>query len=658
MKIQCKNFIVLNSNFNFYLFVFVLLEIGSFQKIHSQDCPPNIDFENGNFTNWKCFTGYVERGPNSTNVISLTQSNVSIQNRHTLFSSSTSSNLKDYYGGFPVLCPNGSKYSVKLGNTEGGAEAEGISYEFTIPSNRNNYALVYNYAVVFQDPNHRSFEQPRLELEITNVTDSSEISCSSFIFIPNGSSLPGFFQSSRSDSTAVWCKDWSPVTVNLNGLAGKKIRLFFKTADCIFTRHFGYAYVDINTECSSEFEGAVFCKDDTAVNLIAPYGYQNYTWYNSSFTQILGQQQAIRFSPPPTIGFNIAVQITPYNGYGCLDTLYTKLYDTLKLKANAGKDLASCNGAEIQMGENPKAGIIYSWLPTIGLSDAAIANPRLVPDSTREYFLTIKNSGGGCVNSDTVKVVASVIDSTLLLNGKSLYCITSNDSAVLNVQLNDSIQWYKDNFPLIGANDSKLKITESGTYFAKLFTKYGCETTTKNQTITIETPIKGILYPLKYAVKNLPLELEARLFGERLLWNPFINLNNPNSTKPLFTSSIEQDYLYKIEITSNAGCLTIDTQQVKVIKEIKIYVPSAFTPNGNGLNDFLKPSMFGIKEFYFFRVFNRLGQLVYNMQNNQQGWNGIINNKPQPTGAYVWVVQCLGLDNKIYTEKGTTVLIR
>ncbi len=156
----------------------------------------------------------------------------------------------------------------------------------------------------------------------------------------------------------------------------------------------------------------------------------------------------------------------------------------------------------------------------------------------------------------------------------------------------------------------------------------------------------------------MPLELEARLFGERLLWNPFINLNNPNSTKPLFTSSIEQDYLYKIEITSNAGCLTIDTQQVKVIKEIKIYVPSAFTPNGNGLNDFLKPSMFGIKEFYFFRVFNRLGQLVYNMQNNQQGWNGIINNKPQPTGAYVWVVQCLGLDNKIYTEKGTTVLIR
>ena len=658
MKIQCKNFALIYSNFNSRLFVFLLLQLCFFQKANSQDCPPNIDFENGNFNNWKCYIGYVEGQPNVRNVITLTETNSPIQNRHTLFSRASAANLKDYYAGFPVLCPNGSNYSVKLGNTEGGAEAEGISYEFTIPADRNTYALIYNYAVVFQDPKHNIFQQPRLELEITNVTDSVKVTCSSFTFIPNGSALPGFYQSARSDTIPVWCKDWSAVTVNLNGMAGKKIKLFFKTADCTFQRHFGYAYVDINTECSSEFQGAVFCKDDTAVNLIAPYGYQDYTWYNSSFTQVLGQQQTIRFSPPPTTGLNIAVQITPYNGYGCLDTLYTKLYDTLKLKANAGKNLASCNGEEIQIGENPKAGIKYSWLPNIGLSDASIANPRLVPDSTREYFLTIKNSGGGCVNSDTVKVVASVIDSSLILNGKALFCITSNDSAVLNLKPNDSIQWFKNSIPLSGANGIKFKVLESGTYSAKLFTQYGCEATTRNQTVTIESPIQGIQYPLKYAVKNLPFELEARLFGESVLWKPSTNLNYPNSTKPLFTSSFEQDYLYKIEITSDAGCLTVDTQQVKVIKEIKIYVPSAFTPNNDGLNDYLKPTLYGFKQINIFKIFNRYGQLVFDLQQNQKGWNGLINNKPQPTGTYVWFVQGLGVDDKIYTEKGTTVLLR
>ncbi len=54
----------------------------------------------------------------------------------------------------------------------------------------------------------------------------------------------------------IWYKDWTAVSINLDGLAGKTIRLFFKTADCTFRRHFGYAYIDVNAECSGEFVGA------------------------------------------------------------------------------------------------------------------------------------------------------------------------------------------------------------------------------------------------------------------------------------------------------------------------------------------------------------------------------------------------------------------
>ena len=99
-------------------------------------------------------------------------------------------------------------------------------------------------------------------------------------------------------------------------------------------------------------------------------------------------------------------------------------------------------------------------------------------------------------------------------------------------------------------------------------------------------------------------------------------------------------------------------QLVKTIKEVKIYVPSGFTPNNDGLNDFLKPLMLGIKEFQYFKVYNRWGQLVYDMQPNQPGWNGTIGGILQPTGAFVWIVRGLGLDNKVYTQKGSTVLIR
>lgn len=656
LKYQYNNKLIFHLNFNKLVITVLLFNIINYCS--AQECPPNIDFEQGNFNQWKCYIGDVEVGPNSTNNITLVSANGPVQDRHTMYGGASAINLKDYYGNFPVLCPNGSNYSIKLGNNLGGAEADGLSYDFIIPSGRNTFSLVYNYAVVFQDPNHLKHQQPRLELEIINITDSVKIQCSSFEFIPNGSALPGFYLSARSDSTPVWCKDWSAVTVNLNGLAGKKIRMFFKTADCTFNRHFGYAYLDINTECSSEFIGAAFCKDDTAVNLIAPYGYKNYTWYNSSFSNILGIGQQIKFVPPPQSGMSIAVEITPFSGYGCIDTLYTRLYDTLKLIANAGKDIASCNGEEVQIGDIPKSGVNYHWVPELGLSNVNISNPRVNIDTTTEFILRISNSGGGCINYDTVKVIASNIDTSLILLGKSLFCKASTDSALLYVNLTDSIQWFKDDFPIVNNYSPNYLVKETGKYFATLYTKYGCLAQTRDQFVTIETPVQGIRYPLKYAVKNLPITLDARTFGKAILWNPLMNLTAGNTVTPVFNASFENDYLYNVEITSNADCLTIDTQVVRVIKEIKVFVPTAFTPNNDGLNDFLKPTFIGFKKFSYFKIFNRLGQLVFDLQNHQQGWNGKLNNTIQPTGTYVWMFQALGVDDKLYNEKGVSVLIR
>src|SRR3954470_890957 len=345
--------------------------------LKAQECPPNIDFETGTFDNWTCYIGSAGES-NGVNQISLQPSGGPIPGRHTMFSANTGE--LDEYGGFPVSCPNGSGHSIRLGNNEAGTEAEGISYTFTIPQGRDVYSLIYYYAVVFQDPNHEIYQQPRLEIEITNVSDGSVIYCSSFTFIPYGSILPGFFESPNPNGDSpVWCKDWSAVSINLDGNAGKTIRLFFKTADCTFRRHFGYAYVDVNSECSSEFVGSMYCRDDTVVNVTAPYGYQSYTWYNSTFTQILGRQQTISFSPLPVSGTTYAVVISPYDGYGCPDTLFAKLVDSLTVISNAGKDVLSCNKDPVLIGANSKPGLSYNWSPSTGLSNPQLPNPLATP---------------------------------------------------------------------------------------------------------------------------------------------------------------------------------------------------------------------------------------------------------------------------------------
>ena len=636
-----------------FLMPFTFVFLFSFQSF-SQICPPNIDFETGTFANWTCYTGSVSAA-GGTNTIYLTPSGGPVPNQHTMYSAPTSE--VDYFGGFPVMCPNGSGKSIRLGNNTGGGQAEGISYEFTIPAGQDIYSLIYHYAVVFQDPNHEIFQQPRLEIEVTNVTDNKLISCSSFTFIPFGNILPGFFLSPNSqDTTGVWCKDWSAVSINLDNNAGKTIRLFFKTGDCTFTRHFGYAYIDVNSECSSEFVGATYCPDDAFVNVTAPFGYQGYTWFNNNFTQVLGNTQSLMFNPPPPVGTVIAVQVVPYNGYGCLDTLYARLIDTLTVISYAGRDTLSCNANLVPIGANPRPGLAYRWDPPTGLTDPNIANPRAGPNITTTYVLTTMSAGGGCPDTDTVVVRASTIDTTIRVVGKLAYCITSGDSTVLYVNPTDSIQWLKDNFPVSNQHNVRFRVNQSGNYRALLYNNMGCVALTEEVTVLIEAPRPGIRYPIEYAVVNYPHQLKARDFGIGVEWNPATFLNSTSSLVPIFNGTT--DKLYTIQIETAAGCVTVDTQLVKVFKEVRFYVPSGFTPNDDGLNDYLKPIPVGIKEFRYFRIYNRWGQLVFDLKNDPKGWNGKINGKLQPSQVVVWMAEGVGINNVVYIQKGTCTLIR
>ncbi len=621
----------------------------------AQTCPPNIDFETGTFAGWTCYTGTAEV-VNNSNLINLYRSGGPQYNRHTMYTANSGTAV-DPYGGFPVNCPNGSGHSIRLGNNSAGTEAEGISYEFTIPADQDIYSLIYHYAVVFQDPNHERYQQPRLEIEITNVTDNKKIDCSSFTFIPYGSLLPGFFESPNpSGGTPVWCKDWSAVSVNLDGNAGKTIRLFFKTADCTFRRHFGYAYIDVNSECSSEFVGATYCNDDTAVNLTAPYGYQTYTWYNNTFSSVLGTQQTIRFEPPPPPGTIYAVTVVPYNGYGCVDTLYARLEDSLTVNAYAGRDTLSCNLNPVPLGTISKPGLVYSWSPAAGLSNSGIANPFAAPAKTTSYILTTNHDGGGCLNQDTVIVKASIIDSSLRLVGSAAYCSDSGDSAILRVTPTKSIQWVVDNDLLYGANQSSYRVSASGAYYARLINNEGCSIDTRIKNITIEHPTAGINYPVEYAVIDLPLDLSARVFGDTILWTPATWLNMRTAYNPIFTGSSDQ--LYVIQIKTKSGCVTVDTQLVKTIEKVEMYVPTAFTPNSDGLNDLLRPILFGIKELQYFKIFNRAGEQLFETKTAGSGWDGRFKGIPQLSQVVAWIVAGTGVDKKFYIRKGTSTLVR
>ncbi|MDI9366627.1 MAG: PKD domain-containing protein [Flavobacterium sp.] len=275
-------------------------------------CPPNIDFENGDFANWECFTGTTSVG-GTKNIISLTPS-APVAGRHEIISSPTN---KDKYGGFPELCPYGGKYSVKLGNDASGSLAEGISYTFTVPANIDTFTFTYFYAVVFENPGHFIYEQPRFFVSAYDVVTGAVINCASFDYVSTGS-LPGFNVSSVNSS--VLYKDWTPASLQFAGLNGKQVRLEFKTADCTLGGHFGYGYLDVASGCSNILATAPYCIETNSLLLNAPYGFQSYTWYNNDYSAIVGNTQSITISPAPSNSSLFHVDAIPYTGYGCRDT--------------------------------------------------------------------------------------------------------------------------------------------------------------------------------------------------------------------------------------------------------------------------------------------------------------------------------------------------
>ena len=299
-------------------------------------CPDNLDFEFGNFTNWQCYIGQVDSVGN-TNVITVNPSPPT-PNRHTIYQRVLPSAI-DPFGLFPTNPPDGSSFAVKLGNTNIGAQAERISYTIHVPVNDSNFSIKYDYAVVFENPGHTIWTQPRFNAKLLDSATNTYITCASFEYVST-SGLPGFAVSPV--NPGVLYKPWSSVFYNLRGYGGKTLYLEFTTADCVRRGHWGYAYVDVENICGDPVEINYDCTYPNITTLTGPPGFQFYNWWNQNFTTLLGTGQQIVLNPGPSINTIIWLEVIPFTNFGCVDTLLVKITGDFTAAFEAGDTTVVC----------------------------------------------------------------------------------------------------------------------------------------------------------------------------------------------------------------------------------------------------------------------------------------------------------------------------
>ncbi|MFT3981040.1 MAG: gliding motility-associated C-terminal domain-containing protein [Ferruginibacter sp.] len=264
----------------------------------------------------------------------------------------------------------------------------------------------------------------------------------------------------------------------------------------------------------------------------------------------------------------------------------------------------------------------------------------------------VSQANGTCESPRTP--VQVIVAPKPLLGADKLLEICFGATANLNNSFNTtgySSTWQHNNLPV--ANPAV--VAQPGVYELMVQSAAGCRDTA---TVTLQVLPQMIANagPDANAEYNHPYQLQGSGNGTIFTWSPAAVLNNAHIANPLAT--LINDTRFILEVSNSIGCKAYDTVLIKVFKGPTIYVPTAFSPNGDGLNDIFRATAVGIESLSYFRVFNRYGQLVWQTTNLSQGWDGRYNGTAQNIGNYVWMIQGIDRLGKAHTMKGNLVLMR
>jgi gliding motility-associated-like protein len=401
------------------------------------------------------------------------------------------------------------------------------------------------------------------------------------------------------------------------------------------------------------FDNSLYSSNGNTFNL------QLFKWFwdfGDGTTSILQNPLPHNYPSPGSYPFKFTVT----NQLGCTtDTL--KRIIILGSKPTVDFSVtAACTNSNVLFSDKTKTttGVATNWLWNFGNGTGSIdQNP--VAGYTAAGIVTVSLqviSNLGC-KADTSKQIA-IEEKPLIDFSFSKDCDGNVNYGFLllnNVPLKNSKWSFGDNTFSDQLNPSHF-FKRNDNYNTALFatSSAGCVSDTVKKIISINKIYAFAGSDTVIAV-NQPLQLQAS-GGDFYSWSPAVGLSNSSIADPVVV--ITADKTYFLTVRNRDGCEGKDTIRVKVYKGPDIYVPTAFTPDNDGLNDLLRLTAPGIKELKFFRVYNRWGELVFETRTVRKGWDGIFKNLLQPAGVYVWILEAIDYQGNKLRKKGTVALIR
>ena len=160
--------------------------------------------------------------------------------------------------------------------------------------------------------------------------------------------------------------------------------------------------------------------------------------------------------------------------------------------------------------------------------------------------------------------------------------------------------------------------------------------------------------PDQYIMQGSTAQLTGAVGGTdvRFQWRPSFFIDHEDVLDPQVNPDADLTYILQVE--SGTGC-GVATDSVKVHVYKAVYVPNAFTPNGDGQNDTWNIPALRAYNHYEIKVFNRYGGLIYQSKDMSKPWDGSYKGAPQATGVYPYLIDLKDTGSKL---KGWVMVIR
>lgn len=667
---------------------------------NAQNCL-NASLENGTLEGYETYIGTInEDGTVSVDILNTSQSQHKLMNIGDGFDEIAARNCITNKE-LPVVSPNGGDYTLRLGNSNVGAQAERVVLNFKVTPELTFFQL--RYAVILNDPNHEVFEQPRFELTIRDE-QGGEFPCGKYK-VRAAANNPGF----ESCANGWRVLPWTTVGFELQSFLNQNIQIELLTTDCALGKHAGYAYFDATCQpLTITLDG--YCPGTVEATMRVTKGFIGYDWstgetsssitikdpqpnekYQVTVTSATGCTVVLEESIPDVTAFARPQFVSESEQTFCKDStflftpkgenirsIYSPTLDQsgpsfqVSTTSNSpytfiAEGLDGCFADTMQLQLKKELFPVQTTIDSIscfGIADGAIhlsvdtdfkpmqyqwghgaTTPSIDQLSKGKYTVTITNAIQ-CTNTASIELKNPTPLYLQVVDRKPFICYGEADGQITVVPIGGSSP-YEILWNTGEKNTTDLLQLSAGTYTVTLTDADGC--TIENSAIIEEIPLPFIeaqVTPISCYAKEdgeINISISGRLPPYETHWQDNEQLNTP------FRNNLPPG-AYTALIKDNVGC-TYDTSFVVPARtfdrDCGIYIPNAFSPNGDGVNDifFVAGSEQG-RSIESINIFDRWGELVFSMEDycttigdQSCGWDGHFNGQRVPSGVYVYVIK-------------------